>query len=553
MSDQAVFGIRIVGNNQTDKGARAAERRLGQVPRRVGDANRRYERESVASMRRVSRSTLRTFGEVERAGAQLLGGRAIASGAVSRLGGLTQAAGAVAGGLGEATAGAGLLSGGLGILGVAAGATIGILAAAGYAAFKLADGWAKGAASIGRTASIIGVATKDLQEFSAAAERAGVDKDKATGSLGSLSQTLNDARYGRNTQALEVLKRLGVEMKTNKDGTVDVGAMLVPLADALQSKNSSGRRTAARILGIDLAALPAFTQGGKQLGEDMRDADQHAVVLTDKEIERGARIERKGVRVGQLKDRVMSKAGAWTAEKAEVGYDAVLRGGEAMLDGAGEFADSVSRSFKPAAEKIERAADRIGTALKGGAIGITRQAVAAAQHTERKYGVPASITLAQYGLESSFGRRMPRGSNNPFGIKAVGGQPYVTARTTEVDRSGRSYRTTARFRKFESLEAAFEEHGRLLARGRAYARARRALPNVDAYADALTGTYATDRRYGQKLRGVINQHGLRQYDGAVDAIPVKVEIDMRGAPQGTRATVTAGRSARPAISRAMAD
>lgn len=93
MSDQAVFGIRIVGNNQTDKGARAAERRLGQVPRRVGDANRRYERESVASMRRVSRSTLRTFGEVERAGAQLLGGRAIASGAVSRLGGLTQAAG----------------------------------------------------------------------------------------------------------------------------------------------------------------------------------------------------------------------------------------------------------------------------------------------------------------------------------------------------------------------------------------------------------------------------------------------------------------------------
>lgn len=545
MSDQAVFGIRIVGNNQTDKGARAAERRLGQVPRRVGDANRRYERESVASMRRVSRSTLRTFGEVERAGAQLLGGRAIASGAVSRLGGLTQAAGAVAGGLGEATAGAGLLSGGLGILGVAAGATIGILAAAGYAAFKLADGWAKGAASIGRTASIIGVATKDLQEFSAAAERAGVDKDKATGSLGSLSQTLNDARYGRNTQALEVLKRLGVEMKTNKDGTVDVGAMLVPLADALQSKNSSGRRTAARILGIDLAALPAFTQGGKQLGEDMRDADEHAVVLSDKEIERGARIERKGVRVGQLKDRVMSKAGAWTAEKAEAGYDAVLRGGEAMLDGAGEFADSVSRSFKPAAEKIDRAAEAIGRAISGRAAGrfttgqinkLARRAMPLAEEAMR-YGFSKAEAIgvaANVMLESGGNHRAREKGGNGVGLiqwtdKA---RKALFRRVMGVDVAHASREQQWKFIRWETQNSERRNWQRSLSRGQDPA--------------AIAAGYA---RYVERPANKNRDSAER----AAVAEAMTINLRVEGLPSGSKVTATGGGGAKPAVSQAFAD
>lgn len=88
---------------------------------------------------------------------------------------------------------------------------------------------------------------------------------------------------------------------------------------------------------------------------------------------------------------------------------------------------------------------------------------------------------------------MPAGSNNPFGIKAAAGQPFVEARTREVIR-GEDVTIVARFRKFDSLAQAFDEHGRLLATSRAYARAMKLADHPDAFADALTGVYATDPR-----------------------------------------------------------
>ena len=110
--------------------------------------------------------------------------------------------------------------------------------------------------------------------------------------------------------------------------------------------------------------------------------------------------------------------------------------------------------------------------------------------------------MGQYGLESSFGHHMPAGSNNPFGIKAGAGQPYVEAMTTEHI-NGRDVRVMARFRKFGSLAEAFDAHGALLAHGRAYAAARAHSGDAHAYASALQGHYATDPRYGAKLHATM--------------------------------------------------
>ncbi|MEE2977538.1 MAG: glucosaminidase domain-containing protein [Pseudomonadota bacterium] len=142
-------------------------------------------------------------------------------------------------------------------------------------------------------------------------------------------------------------------------------------------------------------------------------------------------------------------------------------------------------------------------------------AVNAAVATQQKYGVPAAVTLGQYGLESSFGKRMPAGSNNPFGIKATAGQPYVEAETTEVI-NGVAQRVKQRFAKYDSLADAFDAHGKLLATGKAYAEARKHSDDPMAYADALTGKYATDPQYGAKLRAMIGQNSeaLRQANAA---------------------------------------
>ena len=88
--------------------------------------------------------------------------------------------------------------------------------------------------------------------------------------------------------------------------------------------------------------------------------------------------------------------------------------------------------------------------------------VDAAVASRQKWTVPASVTIAQWAVESAWGASMPPGSNNPFGIKAIGDQPAVESPTREVI-DGENIVITARFREFNSLAQAFDEHGRLLA------------------------------------------------------------------------------------------
>ncbi|KVC98355.1 glycoside hydrolase family 73 protein [Burkholderia ubonensis] len=142
--------------------------------------------------------------------------------------------------------------------------------------------------------------------------------------------------------------------------------------------------------------------------------------------------------------------------------------------------------------------------------------IEAAQAAQAKWGIPASISLAQWGLESAMGKRMPKNSYNPFGIKAtksdIENGRYVDAMTSEVF-SGKEVRLSQPFRKFENFTEAFDFHGKLLATGRAYAGARAKLPDPYEFARALTGHYATDPIYDKKLIDkFIKPYNLTQYD-----------------------------------------
>lgn len=139
--------------------------------------------------------------------------------------------------------------------------------------------------------------------------------------------------------------------------------------------------------------------------------------------------------------------------------------------------------------------------------------IAAARASQAKWGIPASIAIAQWAVESGYGRHMPGGlsSNNPFGIKATKGNPSVVANTREVI-NGHSVFQNLGFRVFASLAEAFDEHGKLLATSRYYKNARSKLPDADAFADALTGVYATDPHYGQVLKATMRSQNLYQYN-----------------------------------------
>lgn len=136
--------------------------------------------------------------------------------------------------------------------------------------------------------------------------------------------------------------------------------------------------------------------------------------------------------------------------------------------------------------------------------------IAPAQAAHLKFGIPASVTLAQWALESNYGRAMPPDSNNPFGIKAYDGQPFIECMTHEVIH-GITKRVRANFAKFPDLAAAFVAHGRIFYNGH-YKMALNELPNADKFAEALTGVYATDPHYGLKLIGLMKKYNLYQYD-----------------------------------------
>lgn len=151
---------------------------------------------------------------------------------------------------------------------------------------------------------------------------------------------------------------------------------------------------------------------------------------------------------------------------------------------------------------------------------ISPQAAEAAHAAQRKWAVPASVSLAQYIVESGGGVHEPANSNNPFGIQAAAGQPYVSAASHEY-RNGVMVPVVERFRKFASLEEAFDEHARLLATARPYRHAMALVHDPNKFAQALTGVYATAPHYGDALVHTMQVYGLYQYDIALqsDAAP----------------------------------
>jgi hypothetical protein len=139
------------------------------------------------------------------------------------------------------------------------------------------------------------------------------------------------------------------------------------------------------------------------------------------------------------------------------------------------------------------------------------EVINAATASRIRWNVPASVTLAQWVVESAWGAAIPPNSNNPFGIKAAADQPAVESPTREVI-DGNSVTVTARFRKFESMVEAFDLHGKLLATGAVYKAAMAQTQDPDAFADLLTGVYATDPQYGFTLKWVIHNYGFTRYD-----------------------------------------
>lgn len=132
----------------------------------------------------------------------------------------------------------------------------------------------------------------------------------------------------------------------------------------------------------------------------------------------------------------------------------------------------------------------------------------------------ASVLLAQAILESDQGRSglASEPNFNLFGMKGEYQADFVELETQEDDGEGNMTTIVAKFRKYPSYEESIADYVELLRNGvswdtQFYEGTYKS--NTSSYEEAtafLTGTYATDSQYEEKLNQLIETYDLQQYD-----------------------------------------
>jgi len=132
--------------------------------------------------------------------------------------------------------------------------------------------------------------------------------------------------------------------------------------------------------------------------------------------------------------------------------------------------------------------------------------------TQRKYGIPAAVTIAQAIDESGWGRsNLATRDHNLFGIKGTGPAGSDPQPTQEYE-NGQLVTRAAAFRVYHDIAESIDDHGRLLATSGHYTQAMADRQNPNGFAAALTGVYATDPDYGAKLISLMRRYNLYRYD-----------------------------------------
>ena len=147
----------------------------------------------------------------------------------------------------------------------------------------------------------------------------------------------------------------------------------------------------------------------------------------------------------------------------------------------------------------------------------------------KKSGILASVSLAQFILESGYGKsELAQNANNIFGMKCSlsgntwsgsswDGKSKYTKKTQEQHTDG-SYETiTADFRKYPCIEDSIADHSAYLLGAKNGSKLRYAgLKGCTDYKKAVQiikdGGYATSLTYVEKLCSVIEKWNLTQYD-----------------------------------------
>lgn len=219
----------------------------------------------------------------------------------------------------------------------------------------------------------------------------------------------------------------------------------------------------------------------------------------------------------------------WKDSKSQIGAYAVLDNakkncpaGYSVYDEAGKVI--YTRKSEPARRGMQ------ATELKGlNAKELIEKIGPLFTADQKKSGVLASVSMAQFILESGWGKSgLTQKANNCFGMKknlsgntwpnsAWDGKSVISMKTGEETEDGKAYTITAEFRKYACIEDSISDHSAYLTGAKDGDKLRYVgLKGCKKYKTAAQiikdGGYATSTSYVKALCDIIKEYGLTDYD-----------------------------------------
>ena len=162
---------------------------------------------------------------------------------------------------------------------------------------------------------------------------------------------------------------------------------------------------------------------------------------------------------------------------------------------------------------------------------------AEAMEQMKRYGIPASVTLAQGILESSNGQsELSQLGNNHFGVKASGswlknGGDYLVYTDDKPNE---------KFCKYVTVGDSYEHHSKILKNSSRYSQCFKLSPDdYKGWTKGIErGGYATNGGYAASLQKIIEANGLQKYDQQVMK-EMRTEGKQFGVEQNARSTASA--------------
>ena len=173
---------------------------------------------------------------------------------------------------------------------------------------------------------------------------------------------------------------------------------------------------------------------------------------------------------------------------------------------------------------------------------------AEAMEQMKRYGIPASVTLAQGILESRNGQsELSQLGNNHFGVKASGswlknGGDYLVYTDDKPNE---------KFCKYATVGDSYEHHSKILKNSSRYSQCFKLSPDdYKGWTKGIErGGYATNGGYAASLQKIIEANGLQKYDQQVMK-EMKAEGKDFGVEQNARSTASVSSEDTKSVGRA---